>query len=93
MLETIADSEAVLARFNKLITELLRGEMHRNTFRPWEVELLLDFEACDLRDAGRRETMRRYQRAVQRSMEKGSPMPLKLSQYLESLESQKSRRP
>ncbi len=89
MVDTVQDSDFVLARFNKLVQELLRGSITRNTFRPWEVEILLDIEACNLRDGGRKELMRRYQKAVQRSMEKGSPMPLKLSEYLEL---QKSRR-
>jgi len=77
------DPEAVLAQFNKLIAELLRGCITRNTFRPWEIELLLDIDGCDLRDAARRETLRRYQRAVQRQMEKGGRRPLKLSEYLD----------
>ena len=89
MVDTVQDSDFVLARFNKLVQELLRGSITRNTFRPWEVEILLDIEACNLRDGGRKELMRRYQKAVQRSMEKGAPMPLKLSEYLEL---QKSRR-
>ena len=75
MYETLPDSDAVLAQFNRLIQELLRGSMNRNTFRPWEVELLLDIEACNLRDSSRRETLRRYQRAVQRHMEKGARQP------------------
>ena len=89
MVDTVQDSDFVLARFNKLVQELLRGSITRNTFRPWEVEILLDIEACNLRDGGRKELMRRYQKAVQRSMEKGAPMPLKLSEYLEL---QKTRR-
>ena len=89
MVDTVQDTDFILARFNKLVQELLRGSITRNTFRPWEVEILLDIEACNLRDGGRKELMRRYQKAVQRSMEKGSPMPLKLSEYLEL---QKSRR-
>jgi hypothetical protein len=76
------DSEAILARFNKLVNDLLRGTMNRNTFQPWEIEILLDIEACNLKDAGGRETLRRYQKAVQRAMEKGSPTPLRLSEYL-----------
>ena len=78
MHDSLPDSDAVLAQFNRLIQELLRGSMNRNTFRPWEVELLLDIEACNLRDSSRRETLRRYQRAVQRHMEKGARLPLKL---------------
>jgi hypothetical protein len=79
------DAETVLAQFNRLIQELLRGNMNRNTFRPWEIDILLDIEACEIRDSTRRETLRRYQRAVQRQMEKGANRPMKLSQYLESL--------
>jgi hypothetical protein len=90
MYESAPDSDAILAQFNRLIQELLRGNMHRNTFRPWEIELLLDIESCNLRDASRREMLRRYQRAVQRQMEKGADRPLKMSEYLESV---KAKRP
>ena len=64
--------------------------MTRNTFRPWEIELLLDIEACELKPGAKRETLRRYQKAVQRQMEKGARLPLRLSEYLSA---QKSRRP
>src|SRR5882724_1199823 len=84
MYESEPDSETVLAQFNRLIQELLRGNMNRNTFRPWEIELLLDIEACSLRESSKREILRRYQRAVQRQMEKGGRLPLKLSEYLEA---------
>ena len=90
MQDSLPDSDAVLAQFNRLIQELLRGNMQRNTFRPWEIELLLDIEACALRDASRRETLRRYQRAVQRHMEKGARLPLKMSEYLESVKAKKN---
>lgn len=83
------DSELVLAQFNKLIQELLRGNLNRNTFRPWEVELLLDIENCQLKDSKRRETLRRYQRFVQRQMEKGAPGPIKLSEYLARLKAKR----
>ena len=76
------DAEVVLTRFNRLIQELIRGNMNRNTFQPWEIEILLDIEACNLRDAVKKETLRRYQKAVQRSMEKGAPAPFRLSEYL-----------
>lgn len=85
MYETLPDSDAVLAQFNRLIQELLRGNMHRNTFRPWEIGLLLDIEACNLRESAKRETLKRYQKAVQRHMEKGARLPLKLSEYLENV--------
>ena len=58
--------------------------MNRNTFRPWEIDVLLDIETCNLRDSNRRETLRRYQKANQRHMEKGARLPMKLSEYLEA---------
>jgi len=64
--------------------------MHRNTFRPWEIELLLDIEACNLRETNKRDTLRRYQKAVQRHMEKGARLPLKLSEYLNALKSKRA---
>lgn len=90
MHDSLPDSDAVLAQFNRLIQELLRGNMHRNTFRPWEIELLLDIESCNLREASKRETLRRYQKAVQRHMEKGARLPLKLSEYLEAVKSKRA---
>jgi hypothetical protein len=91
--DSLPDSDAVLAQFNRLIQELLRGSMHRNTFRPWEIELLLDIESCNLRESAKRETLKRYQRAVQRHMEKGAPLPLKLSEYLEALKAKRASPP
>jgi hypothetical protein len=83
-LEREIDAETLLNQFNRLVQELLRGNISRNTFRPWEIELLLDIETCQLKDGQKRETMRRYQRAVQRQMEKGATAPMKLSEYLEA---------
>ena len=90
MYETEPDSDAVLAQFNRLILELLRGNMRRNTFRPWEVELLLDIEGCSLRESAKRETLKRYKKAVQRHMEKGARLPLKLSEYLDNVKAKKA---
>jgi hypothetical protein len=89
MLDSLPDSDTVLAQFNRLVGELLRGNVNRNTFRPWEIDVLLDIEVCNLRDSNKRETLRRYQKANQRHMEKGARLPLKLSEYLEA---QKVRR-
>lgn len=85
MIDSLPDSETVLAQFNRLIGELLRGNLNRNTFRPWEIEILLDLENCDFKDSNKREMLKRYQRAVQRHMEKGARLPLKMSEYMESL--------
>ena len=89
MIDSLPDSETVLAQFNRLIQELLRGNMNRNTFRPWEIEILLDIENCQLKDTNKRETLRRYQKAVQRHMDRGARLPLKMSEYLDN---QKNKR-
>jgi len=92
MVDPTLDTEAVLHRFNRLIQELLDGAFRRNTFRPWEVELLLDIESCELGGVNRREILRRYQKAVQRHMERGGAAPLKLSEYLSRLRSRRQAR-
>jgi hypothetical protein len=84
MTDSSSDSEVILAQFNRLIQELLRGSSTRNTFRPWEVELLLDMESCELKESKRKEILRRYQKAVQKQLEKGALRPQKLSEYLEA---------
>ena len=90
MYETLPDSDAILAQFNRLIQELLRGNMQRNTFRPWEIEILLDIENCNLKDGNRRDILKRYQKAVQRHMDKGARLPLKLSEYLDSVKAKRA---
>jgi len=90
--EPIEDAELVLAQFNRLIQEILRGTMNRNCFRPWEIRLLLDIEACTLRDGAKRETLRRYQKAVRRAMEKGAARPMLLSEYLAASKARGSSR-
>jgi hypothetical protein len=77
------DVEATLGRFNRLMRELLDGETKRNCFNPWEVELLLDIEACKLDPRRARETLRRYQKAAERRLDYGVLPPLKLSEYMQ----------
>lgn len=81
--------EGRLRQFNKLIQELLRGRLNRNTFQPWEIEILLDIDSCDLGDVNRRELLKRYQKAANRYYESGGRTLLKLSEYL----AKKHRRP
>ena len=73
--------ELQLNRFKRLIGELIRGETTRNTFEAWEIDLLLDFEACEL-PLRRLEILRQYQRAVERQLESGPGPPMKLSHFL-----------
>ncbi len=76
------DPEDTLAQFNRLIRELLKGQIVRNTFQPWEVELLLDIESCGLRESSREAILRRYQKTVQRQLLRGVEQPMKLSAFL-----------
>lgn len=93
MLAETLNSEVRLTRFNKLLQELVRGTMNRNTFQPWEIEILLDIETCNLREGVKRETLRRYQKAVQRAMEKGAAVtPFLLSDYLNGKKSAAAKR-
>jgi hypothetical protein len=80
--DEVPSSEEILSQFNRLIRELLRGQINRNTFRPWEVELLLDIESCQLRESSRDSVLRRYQKAVQKQIERGAERPMKLSEFL-----------
>ncbi len=80
--DDIEQRELQLNRFKRLIGELQRGEMNRNSFAPWEIDLLLDFESCQLPPRRRLETLRQYQRAVERQMESGPGPPIKLSHFL-----------
>ncbi len=76
------DSDEVLAQFNQLIEELLGGNLHRTTFRPWEIAILVDVVRC--KPSG--SILREYQNAVQQHMRAGARAPLKLSEYVESLQ-------
>jgi hypothetical protein len=85
----VEDSQGILARFNRLMRDLQHGASTRTCFRPWEVELLLDIENCDLGALNRRRVLQRYRRAVERRLEKGASRPLMLSEYLAHTRSRK----
>jgi len=80
--EDLIQLELMLNRFNRLISELLRGSIVRTTFQPWEVELLLDIQDCPIEPRKRQEILRQYQKAVQKQLETGPGPPMKLSEYL-----------
>jgi hypothetical protein len=61
--------------------DIEHGATSRNSFRPWEIELLVDFQNCDL-GMNRRRVLRRYEKAALRSIERGAHRPLTLSEYL-----------
>ena len=74
--------ELMLNRFKKLAGELMRGQLTRQTFEPWEVEILVDLEACQLDPRQRIELLKQYRRAVERQMEHGAGPPMRFSQFL-----------
>jgi hypothetical protein len=76
-------AELMLNRFRRLMGELQRGLITRNDFQPWEIEILLDIETCQLDRKRRMDILRQYQRAVERQMEMGGRSPMKLSEFLQ----------
>ncbi len=75
--------ELMLNRFKRLMAELERGAIFRNTFYPWEIEILLDLNGCELEPRRRQELLKQYQRAVERQMQTGPGPPMRLSEFLE----------
>ena len=75
---------ALLARFNRLIEEVLDGNVRRKSFKLWEADILLDIMRCQLEGEAMPDLLRRYQKAVQSQMMSGPGLPLKLSEYLQA---------
>jgi hypothetical protein len=66
----------------QLIQEVIDGAKRRNTFSPWELELMLDLEVSRLRKSSRPAVLRRYLRFVQtESMQ--APRPTRFSAFTE----------
>jgi hypothetical protein len=82
MPDDLVQFELMLNRFRRLLRELARGTLARNTFCLWEVELILDFQQCPLPVRRRTDILRRYERAVSRQMETGPGPPMKFSGFL-----------
>jgi hypothetical protein len=80
--DDLVEKELMLNRFTRLMGELMRGAIVRNSFQPWEVDFLLDIESCHLDRRRRTEILRQYQRAVERQLNTGPGPPMKLSAFL-----------
>jgi len=80
--DDLVQLELMLNRFRRLIAEVMRGATARNSFQPWEVDILMDLERCELDRRRRFEILRQYQRAVEKQMEMGPGPPMKLSEFL-----------
>ena len=81
--DDLIELELMLNRFRRLLGELQRGELTRNSFQPWEVDILLDLQNYTLEGAKRAEILRQYEKAVERQMEGGPGPPLTLTQFLQ----------
>ena len=79
--DDLVEQELMLNRFNRLMGEILHGVMTRNVFQAWEIDVLLDIESCPL-ERRRLETLRQYQKAVERQLDTGPGPPMKLSVFL-----------
>ncbi len=82
--DDLIELELMLNRFYRLLGEIMRGGTTRNTFQPWEIEILLDFESCTLEPRRRTEILRQYRHAVKRQMETGPGPPMKFSEFLQA---------
>ena len=83
MAEELVRRELTLNRFRRLLAEMTRGELPRNSYQPWEIGILLDFHDCVLPGKRRTEILRQYLRAVTRQMQSGPGPPMKLSEFLQ----------
>ena len=73
------------ASFCQLIQQLISGNVRRNTFTQWEMELLLDLQLVYLRKSARPEMLRRYLRAIQRQQATGNAAaPMRFSQFFQT---------
>ena len=80
--DELVQRELTFNRFKRLLGEITRRETGRNAFQPWEIEILLDLECCELEPRRRLDILRQYERAVERQMEAGPGPPMKLSEFL-----------
>jgi hypothetical protein len=83
VVDDLVQLEIMLNRFRKLVAEMMRGSVTRNSFQAWEVEILMDYHNCVSATRRRLETLRQYQRAVEKQMEMGPGPPMKFSEFLQ----------
>jgi hypothetical protein len=88
--DDLVELELMLNRFKRLMGEVMRGVIARNSFQPWEMEILMDMESCQLDRRRRLDILRQYQRAVERQMVTGPGPPMLISQFLAMREQRSS---
>jgi hypothetical protein len=88
--DDLVELELMLNRFKRLMGEVMRGVIARNSFQPWEMEILMDMESCQLDRRRRLDILRQYQRAVERQMVTGPGPSMLISQFLAMREQRSS---
>jgi hypothetical protein len=88
--DDLVELELMLNRFKRLMGEVVRGVIARNSFQPWEMEILMDMENCQLDRRRRFDILRQYTRAVERQMVTGPGPPMLISQFLAMREQRSS---
>jgi hypothetical protein len=68
-------SDEALTQFNRLIEELLGGNLHRTIFQHWEIVILLDMATYWSESSKRRSILGEYQKAVQQTYADRSANP------------------
>ncbi len=81
--------DCMLTRFTGLMKTVVKGNWQRNAFEPWELELLLDIFEHGEEMQRHRNLLARYQKAVEKRLSSHREMPMKLSEYLASLEARR----
>ena len=76
----------MFTRFERLLGAVMRGELERNSFQRWEVDILLDLTDCRLDGRRRADILTQYRNAVARQMRSGPGPPMKLSEFLAARE-------
>lgn len=74
--------EIRLAQLDRLLADVMAGEFRRTTFQPWEVEILLDIQACRVDESDAEELLKRYRKAAHRWFDRGGRTLLLFSDYL-----------
>jgi len=82
--------ETMLRRFECLLSGFREGDFERNSFAPWELEILIDFAACRLENRRRTDILMQYRNAVARQLRSSPGPPMKLSEFLVQREARRA---
>ncbi len=77
-----SEKESILRRFETLMMELAVGSTNRTSFTLWEVDLIVDLEACRQARVFSWRRLRAYQRAVEKQVRKTGAPPARLSDFV-----------